>query len=129
MAIYLVLGLSGIPWFAGWSSLSCFAFFANPTAGYLIGFILASLFIGSRVDRKIKNRFFLPQLRLMLLGVLIIYSSGALWLWFLLKLTLSKILMMAVLPFIPGDLLKAFLATSISASLLPKKSYNGEIDR
>ena len=65
----------------------------------------------------------------MLVGVLILYAAGALWLWFLLKLTLSKILMMAVLPFIPGDLLKAFLATSISASLLPKKSYNGEIDR
>lgn len=129
MAIYLLLGIAGIPWFAGWNSLSCFTFFANPTAGYLIGFIFASLFIGRQVDRKIRNRFFWPQLKLMLIGVLIIYASGAFWLFLLTRATLSKIVVMAVLPFIPGDLLKAFLATSISASFLPKKSYNGEIDR
>ena len=129
MAIYLLLGLSGIPWFKGWSIISFSAFFANPTSGYLIGFIFASLFIGSQVDRKIKNRFFLPQLGLMLLGILIIYIFGASYLFFLTRVSFSKIFIMAILPFIPGDILKVFLAVSISASFLPKKSYNGEMDK
>ena len=40
-AIYLVLGILGIPWFAGG-----YASIVGPTGGYIIGFVFAALFIG-----------------------------------------------------------------------------------
>ena len=45
-ALYLFIGLSGIPWFSGWSSLSFATFAVNPTSGYLVGFIPAAFLIG-----------------------------------------------------------------------------------
>ena len=49
MAIYAVLGAAGIPWFNGWTRG------LGATGGYLIGFILAALFIGYVTDKYIKS--------------------------------------------------------------------------
>jgi len=42
--MYVAIGLAGIPWFAGMTGDYNIIFGA--TAGYLIGFILATLFLG-----------------------------------------------------------------------------------
>ena len=126
---YVILGLCGIPWFAGWKSISIFQFLSVPSAGYIIGFIFAGFYLGSVVDRKIKNRFFLQQVWAMTIATLIIYLFGTLHLAIVLKLNFKQTIVMGVLPFILVDLLKAIITASLSYSILPKKSYNGELDR
>ena len=126
---YVILGLCGIPWFAGWKGVSIYQFLSVPSAGYLIGFIFAGFYLGSVVDRKIKNRFFLQQVWAMTIASLIIYLFGTLHLSIVLKLSFKQAIVMGVLPFILVDLLKAVIAASLSYSILPKIQYNGELDR
>ena len=126
---YVVLGLCGIPWFAGWKGVSISQFLSVPSAGYLIGFIFAGFYLGSVADRKVKNRFFVPQILSMAVATLILYFFGTLHLAIVLKLNFKQAIVMGVLPFILVDLLKAVIAASLSYSILPKMPYNGEIDR
>src|SRR5699024_5062047 len=51
--IYLLLGLIGLPVFAG--GASGFGVLFGPTGGYLIGFIFASLLIGTLQSRSSTN--------------------------------------------------------------------------
>jgi len=126
---YVALGLCGIPWFAGWKEVSIFQFLSVPSAGYIIGFIFAGFYLGEVVDRKVKNRFFPQQILTMLIATSIIYLFGTLHLAIVLKLNFRQAIIMGVLPFILVDLLKAIMAAFLSYSILPKKSYNGEVDR
>jgi len=73
LAIYAGLGAVGVPWFTGWSSG------LGATGGYLIGFILAALFLGHFTDKYVRSRSFLSVLVLMLFASLIlIYVAGLL---------------------------------------------------
>ena len=64
MAIYGGLGAAGLPWFSGWSG--GVGYLAGPTGGYIIGFILAALFLGHFTDKYIRSRSFFSMLGLML---------------------------------------------------------------
>ena len=62
--MYVGLGITGIPWFAGFNS--GILYLTGPTGGYIIGFIIAAFFIGFIVDRYIQSRKFTGMLALML---------------------------------------------------------------
>jgi biotin transport system substrate-specific component len=126
--IYVGLGIFGVPWFAAGKGGITYLL-TSPTIGYLIGFIIVPLVIGGYTDKYIKARTFLSQMKLMLLGVSIIYFFGAIGLAISMKLGLYEVILKGVLPFIPLDLVKAAVASSISFSILPKTSYNDEIDK
>jgi len=126
--IYVGLGIAGLPWFAAFSPSSGHIF-TSVTGGYLIGFVIAPLLIGGYTDRYIKARTFFSQIKLMMLGVGVIYASGAVVLALVARLTLWQTLLQGVIPFILIDLIKAALAASISWAILPRSSYNGEIDK
>ena len=66
LAIYVGLGIAGVPWFNGLTG--GIAAIAGPTGGYLIGFILAALFLGYFVDKYVKARSFYRLLGLMLVA-------------------------------------------------------------
>lgn len=123
--IYIISGIMGIPWFAKGSS-GLFTLL-SPTGGYLIGFIIAPFIIGKYTD-NITNRKFLSQVKLMMLGVSIIYLFGAISLSFTIKSRLWKTLIKGVFPFILIDLIKAILAAGISFSILPKLPYNDKLN-
>jgi biotin transport system substrate-specific component len=56
MAMYVGLGIAGVPWFnGGTGGLSAIA---GSTGGYLFGFVLAAFFLGYVVDRYAKTRSF-----------------------------------------------------------------------
>ena len=95
--LYVFLGISGIPWFALGSLF-------GPTGGYLIGFIIAP-FVISSIARK--NTFFIPVA--LISGVIIIYLFGALQFSLIMKTGLLRTMELAVLPFIPFDILKSEL--------------------
>jgi len=132
-AIYIILGLAGIPWFAGWSG--GFAELTGPSGGYIAGFILAALFLGYFTDKYIKARNFLPMLALMLFAnFLLIHIPGLLQLglWFYItegtKLTLLKLVGLGTIPFLAGDIIKIVAAAALAKAITPRESYNNEAD-
>jgi len=134
IAIYAGLGAIGLPWFAGWTG--GIGILAGPTGGYIIGFILAALFLGHFTDKYIRSRSFFSMLGLMLFAnFVLIHIPGLIQLHFWLSLvkgeavTLSQLLMMGTIPFIAGDVTKAIAAAAISRGITPKHAYNGEVDK
>ena len=110
---YILLGLSGLPIFTG--AGSGMLYILGPTGGYLLGFVFAGLFIG----RFIKFSGARPALvfAIFCLSDLILLASGAIWLKFILGLSFSKALFLGIIPFIAGDMLKAFAASVIYLGL------------
>ena len=45
------------------------------------------------------------------------------------SLSLTNLLWLGTIPFIPRDIIKAIGAAIIATSIMPKKAYNGEIDK
>jgi len=95
----------GLPVFAkGGSPL----YLIGPTGGYLIGFIGCAFVVGKLAELGF-TKTFLKTFVMMLIGNLIIYVFGLLWLSrFVSGYMLLKV---GLLPFIPGDLFKIFVAT------------------
>ncbi|ADP77115.1 BioY protein [Methanothermus fervidus DSM 2088] len=130
---YVILGAAGISWFAG--AKGGITVLLGATGGYLIGFILASLFIGHFIDRYISARKFKHILILMLIAnFVLIYVPGAIGLAFWqmskgIQPTIWNILAMGILPFIPGDLIKIFGVSIVTKAIVPKEAYGDEIDR
>ncbi len=133
-AIYVGLVAAGLPWFNGWTG--GINHLAGPTGGYIIGFILAALFVGYFTDKYIRTRKFFPMLGLMLFAnFVLIYTPGLiqLYLWSNLVagkvVSLYQVLAMGFLPFIAGDVIKAITVAGIAWGITPKQAYNGEVDR
>jgi len=113
---YLLIGVVGVPLFSG--AGSGILYLGGPTAGYIVGFILASFLIGRLIASAKDN--FLPVFGWLILGDLVLLSCGSIWLKFLLGYSLSKALLLGFLPFLPGDLLKAAAAAVIYLRLRPR---------
>jgi biotin transport system substrate-specific component len=127
--MYLGFGALGLPWFAGFGS--GFAYIAGPTGGYLIGFILASFFIGFMVDRYVSSRKFFSMITLMLFATFaLIYTPGLIQFYFWMGASISfiELLTMAVIPFVAADIIKAIIAAVIATGITPKLSYGKEVD-
>ena len=142
LAAYAGIGV-WVPWFAPKAGMPIFSaggtglsYFAGPTGGYVIGFILAALFLGHFTDKYIRSRSFLSMFGLMLLAnFILIYIPGILQLGLWLNLvkgdpaTFTSLLMMGAIPFIAGDITKAALAAAVARGVTPKSAYNGEVDK
>ena len=105
LGLYALLGLAGLPVFAGGGSGP--ARLLGPTGGYLLGFVLAAWIVGRLAERGLDRSLrtaWLPFLA----GTLGITLCGAGWL--ALSLGLAKALTLGVLPFLVGDAIKILLA-------------------
>ena len=109
MALYLVVGLAGVPWFSEQRSGWEFASF-----GYLIGFLVAATAVGA-LARRGADRTVPGAVLLMIVGNLLIYAIGVAWLANWLAVDLPTAFEFGVWPFLVGDALKIALA----AGLLP----------
>jgi biotin transport system substrate-specific component len=128
MALYAGLGAAGVPWFQGWAG--GFAYMTGPTGGYIIGFILAALFLGYFTDKFVKARRFLPMLGMTLFAsMVLIYVPGLLQLNIWLSLvkgehaSIGQVLMYGAVPFIAGDVIKSVAAAVIARGVTPKSAY------
>ena len=110
--IYILLGAAGLPVFAGGQGLSRLL---GPAGGFyfawLIAYSLLSFAKGSTPEFK---RYALMNL---LIAVPITYVGGLISMLLLLDVNLWQALTMAVLPFIPGDILKALAAAFLGVKL------------
>jgi biotin transport system substrate-specific component len=134
MAIYAGFGAAGLPWFQGWAG--GIAYMSGPTGGYIIGFILAALFLGYFTDRFVKARKFLPMLGMMLFGsFVLIYGTGLLQLGLWLSLakgepvSFSHLLAIGTVPFLAGDAIKCIIAALAARAVTPKTAYGKEFDK
>ena len=131
--MYVSIGLAGIPWFTGMNG--GYMYFLGPTGGYLLGFILASAFLGYYVDKHIRARSFLSLLGLMFFAnFIIIYGCGLLHLYAWSSLVQGPgvdvwvIFFMGVLPFVIGDAVKLTAVAAVANAITPKQAFNGEVD-
>lgn len=106
---YLFLGVLGFPLFEGRSF--GFLHLLGPTGGYLFGFIVAAYLVGFMTESK-KNEP-IHAAASFIFGSLVIYFFGALWLNLFFKANLIDAISIGVLPFIPGDIVKVFVAAAI----------------
>jgi biotin transport system substrate-specific component len=123
--LYVALGACGWPWFAGFSGGA--AVLSGPTAGYLVGFVLAALFLGHMTDRERGLRGFFPMAGLMWFASFVLIQIPGLLglaLWHRLALgevpALSALIAMGMLPFVVGDVLKIMLAALFAKAVTPK---------
>lgn len=110
MGLYIAMGASGLPVFAGAKALGA----VMPTAGYLVGFVVAGAVVGFLATRGFAKTP-LSVGMVFALGSLVIYIFGAGWLMIGLGLSLPQALAGGVIPFLVGDAVKAAAA----AALLP----------
>ncbi|WP_406459847.1 biotin transporter BioY [Streptomyces sp. NBC_01622] len=103
LALYALLGLAGVPWFAGGTHGSGASF------GYIIGMLLASAAVGA-LARRGADRSALRMAATMILGEAIIYAVGVPYLAVSLDLSTSAAIAAGLTPFLLGDALKAALA-------------------
>ncbi|MET7570194.1 biotin transporter BioY [Streptomyces sp. NPDC005492] len=103
LALYALLGLAGVPWFAGGTSGSGASF------GYIVGMLLASAAVGA-LARRGADRSVPRMAGTMILGEAIIYATGVPYLALSLDLSTSAAIAAGLTPFLLGDALKAALA-------------------
>ncbi|ADG41126.1 MULTISPECIES: biotin transporter BioY [Leuconostoc] len=114
---WLLLAMLGLPVLTGGSG--GLPHFFGATAGYLWAYPFAALLIGlgmSMLDKFNATNFVTILLTILLFGVIFIDVSGAVGLNIVTHMPLSKALFMQ-LAFIPGDAIKAVLATIITLTL------------
>ena len=96
--------------------------FVGPTAGFLLGWILAAFVAGflAMVLEAPEKSTLVRTLQLSLAaiagGIVVLYLCGILWLAFFVKLGLAKAFMVSIV-FVPGDLLKAIVAALVTVKV------------
>ena len=107
-ALYLVEGAMGLPFFAG--GLGGPFVLAGPTGGFLLAFPLAAAVTGMCAEHGWDRRFG-TMLASMLLGSAVILVSGLAVLSHFLPA--DRLLAAGLLPFLPGDVIKAVAAALV----------------
>ena len=129
VGLYLFLGAVGFPIFAG--GTGGFAHFTSPSAGYLISYLPAAI-IGSMIVKKkyremdkgssekglLKiNKTLLTDLFSIFIMLIIIYTGGILWLKYRLNITWIKSILVGVIPFMPGAIVKCAAAVILAPKI------------
>ncbi|MGI5198045.1 biotin transporter BioY [Streptomyces sp. CA-288835] len=106
LALYALVGLAGVPWFAeGSHGLS-------PTFGYIVGMMLAAALVGA-LARRGADRSVFRMAGTMLLGSAVIYAIGVPYLSAATMLSPTEAVAAGFTPFLIGDAFKAALAMGL----------------
>ena len=116
MLLYVVLALVGFPVLPG--ARGGLAVFAGPTGGFILGFIPGAFVVSWLAARSLNNTTSAAMIArnfgaAVFGGAFVVYAIGVPWLAFVTGMTIDKALM-AVVVFLPGDLVKAVIATIVA---------------
>ncbi|MBQ9037330.1 MAG: biotin transporter BioY, partial [Erysipelotrichaceae bacterium] len=111
--IYLLLGMVGLPVFAGYSSGPTVLF--GVTGGFLFGYIPLAFISGQATEKNDNKSMILG----MLIGNVVLYVIGTIWFMIYLKASLGKALAACVIPFLPGDIIKMIIVCLIAPRIKP----------
>jgi len=126
--LYLIIGVFGLPVFAG--GLGGLQAVLSPSFGFVIGFIPASLLQSYYLERNLLN----GNKELIIaaaINYIVSYLIGMTYMFFILNVylhsafSIPQILMIGLVPFIPGDLLKNILAITVGKRLRPQLKIAG----
>ncbi|GAA1518771.1 biotin transporter BioY [Sphaerisporangium rubeum] len=104
MALYLLVGQLGVPWFAPSGG--------NATLGYVVGFVLAASVTGALASRG-GDRTPLRTAVTMTTGTVLIYLVGVPWLMVATGMDLAAAVAAGIVPFLIGDIIKVIAATGL----------------
>jgi len=112
VALFLFMGAVGLPVFSlGGAGIPILL---GPRGGYLIGYLLAAWVTGTLIERQ---RLSSPRLKTLAMGVgnLVIYACGLPQL--ALFVGAERVLVLGMVPFLAGDLLKLFIGYRVLKSV------------
>lgn len=117
MLLYVVVGLAGAPVFS--NGAAGIGYFLGPTGGFLVGFLLAAICLGTIVHRGLEPRDVRDVSAVTLavgLGaaLVVIYGVGVPWLAWAQGVSLGAAAGVMA-PFVPPDILKAALVVAAVA--------------
>ena len=111
VALYLGLGAIGVPVFAGFAG--GFQPLLGLTGGFLWGYLPCAVLVGVLSRRR--GRFALPLG--LTVGTLVMYTTGTLWYMLYTSGDVGSALLICVLPFLAGDVVKITVASLLIPSL------------
>lgn len=111
--VYILLGAIGLPVFAG--GKGGLSILVGPTGGYIWGFLPGAIMISllKKDGLSLKRNLFATAIG----GILIIHLMGFPWLGKTTGMGLSKALFLGTVPYLPGDLIKIALSSSIAIKI------------
>lgn len=116
MVVYALLGIVGLPVFAGGSSGIGVLF--GPTGGYIFGFIMAAYITGKLAEKSKsagRSGFAVNALN-MSTGVMVIYAIGISQLMLVAEIGPWTALALGAVPFLPGEIVKTAVAAYIAST-------------
>lgn len=112
--VFDLLGAVGIPVFSGF--VGGINILIGPTGGYLLSLPFAAFFT-SLFFKKTKINFLYVFIANILFSIILVYFIGIIQLSFISGINYKKAFLLGALPFIPGDLIKAFFAAYFTLKL------------
>lgn len=115
VVIFLLLVATGLPLLSG--GRGGLGVFFGPSAGYLFGYPVVAFLIGLFIDFKWKKLTFAYALTVnIIIGVILLNLIGGFFMGEFMNISISKRYILAA-TFLPGDIVKAILATMLLFSL------------
>jgi biotin transport system substrate-specific component len=115
VGIYLLVGAIGLPVFVG--GKGGLAHFLGPTGGYLLGFAACAL-VSGYLAGGLRNHT-TKDVFAVILGSLMVYLCGVPWLKLVTAMSWEKAVLVGMVPFLPGDALKAAAAVLLARAIRP----------
>lgn len=119
--VYLLLGIIGVPVFAGFQSGA--ARLAGPTGGYLLVYPVMALILSLAMviyDKKLARKPLAARaayiVSAMLVSLIVCYAAGTAWFTVFSGSSFQTALSLTVVPFIAGDIAKIVLCTVVTIS-------------
>ncbi len=119
VAIYLLMGMIGLPVLAGGSAGIVHYF--GPTGGFLVGFIFQAFFTGLIIEKTRFNYFW--SILANVVGAFITLFFGSLWLKYSGSLPWDAAFSTGMIPFILPGLIKALAAGYLGALIGKRLSF------
>jgi len=111
--LYLLIGFVGVPVFSGFTGGP--GKLVGPTGGYLIGFIFMAIIAGWFIE-KYEGKTVMYFVG-MVLGTIVTYVFGTLWLAYVAGMSLKAALIAGVVFYIPGDVVKMIIAALVGGTI------------
>lgn len=115
MIVFIFIGAIGIPVFSG--GRAGIGVITGPTGGYILSWPIAVYLISRLLSGNKGHKFFYLMAVNILGGIIIVYFFGILQLALVTGMGIKKAFLVGALPYLPGDLFKAFAASFLALRL------------